>query len=522
MKTNNSEIQKVLFLMKKQGMKSCMKRLEYLNKVVDMRRRITLEKEAPAESYKEEKLDYKLFKTILYMDDKTIVDLLTIISSTVSVKKTLLDKFKESVPEGKVRIMIPDFECFGSALLDLMEEMKERATFTLASDNYYAIEIFQKLNLKDKGYKFELGGYDVYMEKEDISPVLTGHDAVLLMPFNKMRDELEYGLDRTYYLDGLYNLITKFTNMNGVSLVIMPLSFYCSRKTGICRYKLAVSGMLREISTIPGKALGINTNADYAMIRIGKAEGPMDETMFREYKMDDGVLKVHKAKPIKVNEDFKKESNRINAWNPRKLRQNPECFTCDNFKAKRRLEDMVKIIRGRIFREGIDNQKMKMVNISDIKDGIIDKDNITKTIFCDTRGFEDFILRKDDILMTVKGTTIKTAIFDKDDRSYITSPNICIIRIKSEVKDKDLYSYFLKMYFDLPNGMEQLRSIQSGETVINISKEDIKNLEIPVPNIEEQRELTKRYYEGLEKYKKELEEIKKAWEELQEYITKKL
>ena len=520
MKSKNSEIQKVLSLMKKQGMKSCRDRLDYLNKVVDMRRRITLEKEAPAKSCSEEKLDYKLFKTILYMDDKSIVDLLTAVSSTVMVRKTLLDKFKESLPEGKVRIMIPDFDCFGSALLDFMEELKERATFTLASDNYYAVEIFKKLKLRDKGYKFELWGYDVYMEKEDILPELTGHDAVLLMPFNKMRDEWEYGLERTYYLDGLYNWITKFTNENGISMVILPLSFYRSRKTGICRYKLAESGILREISTIPGKALGMNTNADYAMIRTGKAEGPMYEMIFREYKMDDGVLDVYKKATIAVNEKFKNESARINAWTPHKLMPNSERITCGSFKAKRRLEDMVKIIRGRTFKGGIDNREMKMVNISDIKDGIIDK--ITNTVYCDTRGFEDFILRKDDILMTIKGTTIKTAIFDIDDRSYITSPNICIIRINSEIKDKDLYSYFLKMYFDLPDGREQLYSIKSGDAVINISKEDIKNLEIPVPNIEEQRELAKRYYDGLEKYKEDLAKIKRAWEELQKDITDKL
>lgn len=220
------------------------------------------------------------------------------------------------------------------------------------TDNYFAVEIFQKLNLKNKGYKFELVGYDVYMEKEDIFPELTGHDAVLLMPFNKMRDEWEYGLERTYYLDGLYNWITKFTNKNGVSMVIMPLSFYCSRKTGICRYKLAESGMLREISTIPGKALGMNTNADHAMIRTGKNEGHMDEMIFREYKMLDGELDVYKEATIKVNENFKNNSERINAWNPRKFMPNSERFTCDNFKAKRRLEDMVKIIRGRTSEKG--------------------------------------------------------------------------------------------------------------------------------------------------------------------------
>ena len=461
-----------------------------------------------------------LYNVISELDDRDLMDLINSLTSAVLVGPALLDKFRETLMQRKygrdVRILLTDIECYGSNLLDFLAGFDGNATLSLATDNYIVFEIYVKLLEKyHPGLEFyNVGFYDCdSMNKK----IINEHNAVLLLPFNKFIDEDTLC---KFDLNDLYSWITALTQQKKPGMVIVPMHFFLSRRTGFGRGEFAKGGILKEISTIPASLLGMRSMNRYGLFITGKFGG--EDLLVRNYADKNGELSVEEEVTIKKDADFIVNSDRINGWNVSKWLNRLNEVDHKTFRNEKRLGEMADVIRGRLFKKGYEkeNKRVKVVNISDIEDGRLNE--ITESVEADLGHWDNYVLRKDDLLITIKGTTIKIAIFNKDDGQYVASPNLCVIRIKPKFKDNVIVVSYLKLYFDLPCGNRQLQSIKRGSFVMNISKEDILDLQIPVPEINKQIAFCQKIENSFKQYKTEIAAAEEKWKKAKAEILNEL
>jgi type I restriction enzyme, S subunit len=91
-------------------------------------------------------------------------------------------------------------------------------------------------------------------------------------------------------------------------------------------------------------------------------------------------------------------------------------------------------------------------------------------------------LHKGDILLTNYGTIGNTAIIDEDDR-YHLAPNVCRVRSIENI----CLPYFLYSYFRTADFQEMIINFTHGSTQLTIPMKNLRQMEIPIPPVHEQR-----------------------------------
>ena len=98
-------------------------------------------------------------------------------------------------------------------------------------------------------------------------------------------------------------------------------------------------------------------------------------------------------------------------------------------------------------------------------------------------------------------------VFHKQAYPCIASANVIVIRPESDM----LNSVYLKIFIDSPIGKSLIGGLQQGITVMNISYNDLKLLEVPVPSIDEQNRIAAEYEEGYRNYINTVNEAETCW-----------
>ena len=97
---------------------------------------------------------------------------------------------------------------------------------------------------------------------------------------------------------------------------------------------------------------------------------------------------------------------------------------------------------------------------------------------------ERYLLAKDDLLFAGKGTTYLCKVFDLDIPS-IASTTLYIIRLAS----KDILPDYLCWYLNQPSVMAVIKAQQVGTGTPLIHKQVVENFEVPIPDIDTQRQI---------------------------------
>ena len=136
----------------------------------------------------------------------------------------------------------------------------------------------------------------------------------------------------------------------------------------------------------------------------------------------------------------------------------------------------------------VENGKYSIVTITDIDDNGNVSSDLGK--FNTDKDVEKYILNKNDILISTKGTRIKTCLIDNlENENTIYQGNLTLIR----VKDERLDPIYLKLYLDSERGQLELKTIQTGTTIISINTSELSKIEIPLIPIEEQKKIVDEY-----------------------------
>ena len=182
---------------------------------------------------------------------------------------------------------------------------------------------------------------------------------------------------------------------------------------------------------------------------------------------------------------------------------------------KTALGQIAEIFRGKSVTKKDETGEIGVVNISNIGDYDIDYDSLDK-INDEERKVQKYILQEGDVLLPARGTAIRTAIFHKQSYICIASSNVIVIR----PNQKELNSVYLKIFLDSPIGRSIIAGLQQGMTIINVSYNDLKLMEVPFPSMEEQEKVAKEYSEGYAEYKKSISEAEQRWQRILDKVQK--
>ncbi|WP_454055264.1 N-6 DNA methylase [Clostridium sp. Marseille-Q7071] len=167
----------------------------------------------------------------------------------------------------------------------------------------------------------------------------------------------------------------------------------------------------------------------------------------------------------------------------------------------RRLSEVADIKRGlQISRDRLTDDlnisSYYYIKISDlINDAIEFNDKIDQLTEKEISLYE---LKPKDLIISARGSLIKTAIYEEGMPPCVFSGNILLIRLKSNYNP-----YFLKFYLNSKKGKELLSYIQEGATIIALNPNKLKEMLIPDINIDEQNQLAERITLNEKNIKKE-------------------
>lgn len=189
-----------------------------------------------------------------------------------------------------------------------------------------------------------------------------------------------------------------------------------------------------------------------------------------------------------------------------------------------KLGDIADVFRGKATSKLDSGEKVGVINIADITDNEIDYDRVS-FVDDEQQKIIKYLLEDGDILISSRGTTIKVAMFKKQDKQYIPAVNFNAIRIHESAKTK-IKSEYLKIFFASSIGQKLLASLQRGGVVMNINAKDLYSLNIPLLSLQEQQEIIDRYNEEFTKYKCTLKQITERWNAAKDnidhiFLTKK-
>ena len=136
---------------------------------------------------------------------------------------------------------------------------------------------------------------------------------------------------------------------------------------------------------------------------------------------------------------------------------------------------------------GIGN--VDIVKITNIIEGEIDYASLASTDI-DVRRIEKYLLKENDILISSKGTAIKLALVSNlGDRKVIPHNNLMVIRVINE----EVLPAYLCCFLNSESGRLILNSLQTGSIIINITKSNLLELNIPVIDMDTQETIVNRY-----------------------------
>lgn len=154
---------------------------------------------------------------------------------------------------------------------------------------------------------------------------------------------------------------------------------------------------------------------------------------------------------------------------------------------------------------------VKMIKVENFDGSIVDTFNAEKIEMDDSK-VSNYLIQKGDILLASKGTIIRAAIVQDVDAPCVFTSNINVIRIKPDVK---MVPEFLLSYLNSDLGMNELKMLQTGTTVMSISLKSLRDMDVPMIDMDTQEVIETRFNILQQK----LKEAKKAVTEYEKKIN---
>lgn len=409
-------------------------------------------------------------------------------------------------------VLIPEAEHY---LYDLREIATEnlQKNFTIGTSNE-ALEELLKL-VYEKNPNVKVISLNIYNDIE----LSEKFDIITSIPDFGGRNMVEEGKNICRKLDfvATENLL-KMLSPVGKLLIVLPARItFEGGKTLILRSYIEKNYGITEIRELP---VGIFTRTGIRTYYFEFSASKTENTLISTYesimdKATDELKVCCTSSRMVTREELCEQQD----WQIRRLLSSESELLQSFYNSpinKVKLKEVAEIFRGKAVNSKTDDGNIAVINISNISETGIDYENL-ETFEEEERKVKRYELQDGDVLLTCRGTTIKTATFERQNRICIPSVSLVVIRPK-----KDLQSRFLEIFFQTPIGKAIFESISSGTTAIQIKHTDIMEITIPLPPPERQNEIVKFYENEKEIYLSSIKAAEDRWNESQNDFLNKI
>lgn len=384
------------------------------------------------------------------------------------------------------------------------------------------VSLILKENLV-KNSNVEVLVQNIYAKKIELPDV----DVVLGNPFFGKTEDLirsrHFGMDNlcAFALMNLLKTLGKGVRMQ----VVVPVNLTFSEEFLPLRQQVSQSAQLNAVWELPTAHEAVNLKLKKLMLEITTGEA-RKEALLRLGKMTvkgeklyEKELEILNAGEFLAQESWPLSLNDVKTDKWLKSYQ-------QNKSSKLPLKDALSdIFRGRYLsrKEGqiIEHAEGNYyyINVGDIKGEELDLSQLEPMdlkLELTPAEMTKIQILPGDVLMPCRGTVLKIARAPETFKTLLASANVIVMRGKSGVLDSD----YLQLFLESPLGLSLLKTLERGSQSINLNPGDIAALELPLPDINRQRELVMRYQRARGLRDEKLKLIDKEYEdEIDKIIT---
>lgn len=141
--------------------------------------------------------------------------------------------------------------------------------------------------------------------------------------------------------------------------------------------------------------------------------------------------------------------------------------------------------------ENPEAQTFKLIKLKDVsKEGIIHYDEIDKVKI--ERILTKYLLKKGDIIFKAKSGDNTAALIDREEGNLLATAHYILVSIKETYKEK-ISSEYLTMYFNSEYAQSYFKVHSEGSVLPIVKISSLEELEVIVPSLEEQQQLSELY-----------------------------
>lgn len=134
------------------------------------------------------------------------------------------------------------------------------------------------------------------------------------------------------------------------------------------------------------------------------------------------------------------------------------------------------------------------LRLSDINDGII-AENCIELVY-DSKRFKEYVIKDGDVILSASDKNFKVVCAEYlGDRKLLISSTLIRIEFDREKADP----YYITAFLSSAEGKDRLDECRSGKVIRLLHTKDLKECEIQLPPMEEQKEIGEKYRHHLEK-----------------------
>lgn len=485
---------------------------------------------------------YKIFYIAkdIFTDDEDLLNIIQNHRMVMYVAPALEDLFINEIEKSNAKsVLILGIEGFSKKFLEVVNKRKDiEFSFMMNTDSYscYMLlkEIYTNVNF-DTEYNDAIDTIsNIKFINEEIYNYgyhsNTKYDLVIAIPkFGAISDTfLRNRMIANSWDLMATEILLKSLNEKGIlKVVLTPKIIFSGGKDSKFRKYLLDNYKLLEIADFPAGLFNNVTMVKTVLFTL--STGLSDTIQVKKYVSDKPLARNTECTSLNIDKEETISVADLQAddsWNISLLLESDDEVT--QYKNTGlpmvKLGDIADVFRGKATSKLDSGEKVGVINIADITDNEIDYDRVS-FVDDEQQKIIKYLLEDGDILISSRGTTIKVAMFKKQDKQYIPAVNFNAIRIHESAKTK-IKSEYLKIFFASSIGQKLLASLQRGGVVMNINAKDLYSLNIPLLSLQEQQEIIDRYNEEFTKYKCTLKQITERWNATKDnidhiFLTKK-
>ena len=459
---------------------------------------------------------YRLYRALSALGGQDIICILNNANGSreLMVPAVLTHKLAEQITNTTTSVLVTECEKYGLPLYEVISRNPD-VRFVLTCQRELQKEIlsiaYQKLD------NVQLLLADIYR----YGFVHERFDLIFSVPVfgGRLLIEGEDFISREPGMIATQNLLYHL-NLDGKLLIVLPAKItFAGGNVAALRNYIHNNYKIQEINALPAGLFVPYTSIRTYLFTF--STGCTDDVVVRQYASREPIRKTTPCTELILTGEellIGEELTDLNGWNVDMIFSHED----DDIRAfresptrKMQLKEIATVFRGKAVASLSDSGNVGVINISEMSETGINFGSLGM-IEEEERKISRYALEEGDVLITARGTVIKTAVFQKQPFTCITSANINVIRSTGALRGA-----YLKLFLDSPVGGKLLKSLQRGSTVVNLNYKDLTELEIPVPPIQVQDALVAEYNAGLTLYKQTLAAAEAAWQGVQnELITK--